>query len=126
MPAPSRAANDLLLAADLERMLDGGAAAKDYLGQLREGGPPENAERRSRLLRAVLYQELAASQGDSTAILNELDKLSHTPEEARPLLAVQGGRRLAAQKFVEAIECAGAFRGSICPGLSRRRAIRRI
>ena len=94
-----RPANDLLLAADLERMLDGGAAAKDYLGQLREGGPPENAERRSRLLRAVLYQELAASQGDSTAILNELDKLSHTPEERRPLLAVQGGRRLAARKI---------------------------
>jgi outer membrane protein assembly factor BamB len=112
-----RAANDLLLAADLERMLDGGAAAKDYLAQLREGGPPEIAERRSRLLRAVLYQELAAGKGESTGILNELDKLSRTPEERGRFLQSQAAADLRRKEFVEAIDSATAFARLDLPGL---------
>ncbi len=94
-----REPEDLLLAADLERMLDGGAAAKEYLAQLGDKALPEIADRRSQLLRAVLYQELAANQEDPTAILSELDKLSRTPWERGRFLQAQISRRITTQQF---------------------------
>lgn len=112
-----RAAEDLLLAADLERMLDGGQAAKEYLAQLRENASPEIAERRARLLRGVLYQELAASPQDPTAILKELDQLSRTPEDRGRFLQAKAAADLRHGNFVEALDSASAFARLDLPGL---------
>jgi outer membrane protein assembly factor BamB len=112
-----RASEDLLLAADLERMLDGGAAAKEYLAQLANRARPEIAERRSRLLRAVLYHELAASPEDPTAILNEVDTLSRTPGERGQFLQAKAAADLRRNHLLEALDSASAFAKLDLPGL---------
>jgi outer membrane protein assembly factor BamB len=112
-----RAPEDLLLAADLERMLDGGSAAKEYLAQLGDKAPPEIAERRARLLRGVLYQELAARPEDPTAILSELDKLSRTPQDRGRFLQAKAAADLRRVNFESAMDSAAAFARLDLPGL---------
>ena len=112
-----REPEDLLLAADLERMLDGGSAAKEYLAQLGDKAPPEIAERRARLLRGVLYQELAARPEDPTAILSELDKLSRTPQDRGRFLQAKAAADLRRVNFESAMDSAAAFARLDLPGL---------
>jgi outer membrane protein assembly factor BamB len=74
-----RTAEDLLLAADLEVTLGGGPEAKAYLTQLPETGLPQILDdKKARLMRAILYQQLASNPDEPSANLNELEKLSRT------------------------------------------------
>jgi outer membrane protein assembly factor BamB len=90
LASSSRTTADLLLAADLELTLGNGHASKAYLSQIAEAGLPEDArQRRGRMMRAILYQELAASPEDTSAILHELEQLSHTRRQRGRFLQVK-------------------------------------
>jgi len=74
-----RTSADLLLAADLELTLGSGPNAKAFLTQLPEADVPQAlGEHKARLMRAILYQELASNPDEPSAILNDLEKLSTT------------------------------------------------
>lgn len=103
-------ADDLLLAADLELTLGSGLAAKEYLAQLPERAlPPDFAERKSRLARSVLYQQLAANPDDPRAMLVELDKLSRTQKDRGRYLQVKTAAEIRRGEFNSAIGSARAF-----------------
>jgi len=107
-----RRSEDLLLAADLELTLDGGPAAKDYLSQLPETGLTQAvADKRARLLRGILYQQLASNPENPSAILDELDKLSHTQRERGQFLQAKTAADLRRRNFGAAMDSAFAFAG---------------
>jgi outer membrane protein assembly factor BamB len=101
---------DLLLAAELELTLGGGPAARSYLDRLPATGLSASAsDRKSRFLRAVLYQELAARPDDSSAILGELDRLSQTPFERGAFLQAKLAADLRRGDWNGALESARRF-----------------
>ncbi len=105
-----RTSDDLLLAAELELTLGSGPAAKAYLTQLPETGLPEAMDvRKARLMRTILYQELAANPDEPSAILNELENLSHTHRQRGRFLQAKAAADVRRGDLNGAFDSARAF-----------------